>query len=107
MRLLSTRIEGYGPFKGEHEFAFADRGLTLILGENLDEPRMNSNASGKSSIFDAMDWGTFGVVQRDDHVDSVIYEFGDQAQVTNYYDDEGTPMVIQRTKKRGKAMQIR
>lgn len=107
MRLLSTRIEDYGPFKGVHEFVFSDRGLTLVLGENRDEPRMNSNGSGKSSLFDALDWGTFGVVPREDNIDSVIYEFGEQARVTNYYDDDGTPMVVQRTKKRGKSMKVR
>ena len=47
----------------EHQvFDFAGRGAGLhyIYGENRDEPNLESNGSGKSSLFDAMCWCQFG-----------------------------------------------
>ena len=107
MKLLSVRIKNYGSFKGEHEFIFSSRGLTLILGKNLDEPRMDSNGSGKSTLIESVDWCQHGEIPRGDNVDSVINESCDTAQVTNYYDDDGVPMVIQRTKKKGKPVELK
>lgn len=108
MKILSTRHSNYGSFRGEHEFVFSGRGLTLVVGDNRDEPRMNSNGSGKSMAFDALDWGTFGVVPRDDHVDSIIHDGEDEVSVTNYYEmDDGRPLVSQREKRRGKPMVLK
>jgi len=107
MRLLSVRIENYGSFRGEHEFIFADRGLTLILGKNQDEPRMNSNGAGKSTLFEAVDWCQHGDIPRGDNVDSIINESCDVVQVTNYYDDNGVPTAILRMKKKGKPVVIK
>ena len=107
MRLLSTRIINYGSFKGEHEFVFADRGLTLILGKNLDEPRMDSNGSGKSTLIEAVDWCQHGEIPRGDNVDSIINELCNVVEVTNYYDDDGVSMVIQRIKKKGKPVVLK
>ncbi len=74
MRIERIHIQNYGSFYGQHGFAFADRGLVMVLGDNQDEPRMNSNGAGKSSTFDALDWCLFGVVPKGDHADSVINE---------------------------------
>jgi DNA repair exonuclease SbcCD ATPase subunit len=74
MKIISVTLNNYGPYEGQHTFYLDDRGLLLVLGDNQDEPRMNSNGSGKSGVFDAMDWCLFGKVPRGDHADSVINE---------------------------------
>lgn len=46
----SLTISGFGPYEGKNTFTF-DQGLNIITG---------SNGSGKSSIFDAIQWVLFG-----------------------------------------------
>ena len=43
MKIESIEITNYGPFFGNHTFSFSDRGLLLVMGDNQDEPRMDSN----------------------------------------------------------------
>jgi DNA repair exonuclease SbcCD ATPase subunit len=74
MQIVSVIFENYGAYYGRHDFYVGNRGLVLVLGENRDEPRMNSNGSAKSTIFEAMDWALFGVVSKGDHADSVIHD---------------------------------
>ena len=42
-----------------------DLGLTLVRGINNYEPKLESNGSGKSSIFDSIIWCLFGCTTRD------------------------------------------
>ena len=72
MRILAVTIQNYGAFRGEHQFRYVGRGLTLVLGDNRDEPRMSSNGAAKSTLFECLDWCLFGKVPRDDHADSII-----------------------------------
>lgn len=37
-----------------------DKGLFLILGENQDDPLVESNYAGKSNIFESLVWGLYG-----------------------------------------------
>lgn len=108
MRIDRIELDGYGPFLGPHTFAMAGRGLVLVLGENLDEPRMNSNGSGKSSLFDSADWALFGVVPKGDHVDSVIHDESKVAVVRVHLwdEDRNLPLVVERRKEKGKATQL-
>lgn len=46
----SLTVSGFGPYEGKHVFSF-DTGLNVITG---------SNGSGKSSVFDAIQWVLFG-----------------------------------------------
>jgi len=103
MKIESISIEGYGPFYGEHTFSFSDRGLTLVMGDNQDEPRMNSNGAGKSSIFDALDWCLFGKVPRDDKADSVRNEESKLCRVHTFVtaDDGKAGQVIREREKSG------
>lgn len=97
MRVIGVTIEDYGAFYGKHEFRYADRGLTMVLGENLDEPRMNSNGSAKSTLFECLDWCWYGKIPRGDHADSIINDESKACAVTTYLeDDDGTPAVIKR-----------
>jgi DNA repair exonuclease SbcCD ATPase subunit len=72
MIIKEIYIKNYGPFYGEHNFKIDDRGLVLVIGRNTDELKMESNGSGKSSIFDALDWALWGEVPRKDHIDSIV-----------------------------------
>jgi DNA repair exonuclease SbcCD ATPase subunit len=105
VKILQIGIENYGPFLGPHSFLMADKGLVLVLGDNQDEPRMNSNGSGKSSLFDALDWCLFGDIPKDDHVDSIIHDDASSVSVTAklWDDDNIRELVITRGKARGKS----
>lgn len=50
MHYQKISINGFGPYEEEETFNF-ENGLTLIIGKN---------GSGKSSIFDAIQWAMFG-----------------------------------------------
>jgi DNA repair exonuclease SbcCD ATPase subunit len=105
MKIQAIEIENYGPFFGHHEFKLADRGLVAILGQNLDEPRMNSNGSGKSSLIDALDWSLFGVVPRGDGQATVINdeaaEAGNGVKVVVHAQDEDDTLRIERSRPGG------
>lgn len=64
MKQVSFRrliVRDFKSFKGEHELAL-DRvvGLHFVRGRNRDEPRLGSNGSGKSSLWDALCWCLYG-----------------------------------------------
>lgn len=105
MKILSVELENYGAFYGKHTLVLADRGLTLVLGENLDEPKMNSNGAAKSTGFEGMDWTLFGDIPKGDHVDSIINDECSNVRgvVRLVDDDRGLPIVVERAKSRGKA----
>jgi len=97
MHIQKIELENYGPFYGRHEFVFEDRGLTLIMGDNQDEPRMNSNGAGKSSILDGLDFCLFGKIPRQDHVDSIVNDEAKACSVTVYLlDDLGRNVIVRR-----------
>ena len=107
MKINHICLENYGPFFGPHVFRFADRGLVLVQGDNKDEPRMNSNGSGKSTIFDALDWALFGVVPRGDHVDSVRNEEAALCTVAvELVADDGQPVTVRRSRGRSTTVQL-
>ena len=101
MKFIDVTITNYGSFAGSHTVSLADRGLCLIMGINHDEPKMQSNGSGKSTMPDAIDWCLFGVVPRKDKADSVINEkAGKGCQViTRLLNDEGQEIRVQRSRK--------
>lgn len=74
MRVERVTMHNFGSFEGLHTVKLADRGLTFVLGTNLDEPKMESNGAGKSTCFDALDWALFGKVPKGDKSDSVVNE---------------------------------
>jgi DNA repair exonuclease SbcCD ATPase subunit len=59
--------------------------------------------SGKSTIFDALDWGLYGEVPREDHVDSVIHDGVASCRVAvEVLADGGEPLKTQRIRERDK-----
>lgn len=102
MRILGVKMENYGSFAGKHEVELSDRGLVLVLGDNQDEPGMNSNGAGKSTIFKALDWCLFGEVPSGDHVDSVISDGADKVAVEVFLEmDAGQILEVRRSRPRG------
>ena len=101
MKFLSLVLENYGSYYGRHELALSGLGLVLVLGKNLDEPRMNSNGSGKSTPWEAFDWCLWGVIPRGDHVDSIINEeAGKNCLVgVRFEDDLGRLVQVERFRK--------
>lgn len=73
----------------------------MITGENRDDPRANSNGSGKSMILDAIDWCLFGVHPRGDSVQAVVNDVERKnCQVTlRLEDDEGREVSVCRWRK--------
>lgn len=97
MRIISITLENYGAYYGRHDFLVADRGLVLVQGENLDEPRMDSNGSAKSTLFEAIDWALFGVVPKGDFADSVIHDEANKCSVgVVVEDDTGSIALVER-----------
>lgn len=108
MKILSVELTNFGPFHGTHRFEMADRGLLLVMGDNQDEPRMDSNGSGKSHIFDGLDWCAWGENPRGDHAeaqfnDEAYGERGAKMQVKTALEaDDGTAIVITRSRTKSK-----
>jgi len=107
MHIQKIELESYGPFFGRHEFVFQDRGLTLIMGDNQDEPRMDSNGAGKSSILDGLDFCLFGKIPRQDNVDSIINDEAKSCSVCVYLiDDLGREVMVWRERSKTTALQL-
>jgi DNA repair exonuclease SbcCD ATPase subunit len=97
MHIVSVILDDYGAYLGRHEFCVSDRGLVLVLGENLDEPKMNSNGAAKSTLFEAIDWALFGVPSKGDHADSVVHDEAEGCGVSVVVqDDNGSVGVVER-----------
>lgn len=102
MRIKGVKLENYGSFFGCHAWRVEGRGLTFIGGVNHDEPRMNSNGSGKSTgTAEAIEWCLFGVPPKGDHADSVVNDEAlKRTRVTvEIEDDAGAVICVARTRK--------
>ena len=95
MHYQKISINGFGPYEEEVSFDF-NNGLTLIIGKN---------GSGKSSIFDAIQWAMFGPAKS-------VRAGGDKMSIINTHShkavvklslelDDGTQVEIHRTLTRG------
>ena len=62
LQFQSLLIENFKAFAGQHEFNLAQfgSGLHFIRGRNEDEPRLDPNGTGKSSLWDALSWALYG-----------------------------------------------
>ncbi len=56
---------------GEVDINLKNQGLVLISGDNQDIQSANSNAAGKSSLFEALLWCYLGETYRDVNADRV------------------------------------
>lgn len=66
MNLLKLSITGFRSFRDAQQidFSIMKPGLYHVTGENLQEPELEANGAGKSSIFEAVYWCRFGKTSR-------------------------------------------
>ena len=78
-----------------------NRGLLLLNGENLDNPVINNNGAGKSSIIESIVYALYGKTLRGLKGESVIHRLTEKdTQVAlNLIDDDGSDYLIIRNRK--------
>lgn len=65
MRFLDLTVTAFGPFADPFALPLANQGLVLVEGVNLDAgDSADSNAAGKSMLFEAVLWCLFGKMAR-------------------------------------------
>jgi DNA repair exonuclease SbcCD ATPase subunit len=65
MKPIALRITNFRSFRKTQEFIFPQvPGLFFLWGENREEPRLEANGSGKSSLWEALHWLFFGTTSR-------------------------------------------
>ena len=65
MRLHTIRITNFRSFKAEQSFHFPEEpGLYFMQGINSQEPRLEANGAGKSTIWEALLWCIYGKTSR-------------------------------------------
>lgn len=65
MRLLELRICNFRSYRKMQRFVFPQEpGLYFLFGDNQAEPRLEANAAGKSTIWDALCWLFFNKTSR-------------------------------------------
>lgn len=70
--VLDLQINNFMRFR-EQSLDFQNlSGLTLIEGENLDDPSATSNGAGKSTILEAVKWCMYGTTARGLSADEVV-----------------------------------
>lgn len=102
MKFHTLEIENFGSIK-QAKVDFADQGLVLILGDNQDAAKADSNGAGKSLILEAFTWVLWGKTIRggDFSGDGVVNRFvGKNCRVKLHIEDEdGTDYTVERTRK--------
>lgn len=98
MRPLTLDIQNFGSIK-KLSLSLANQGMVLILGENRDEPKADSNGAGKSLLLDAFCWCLWGETIRGLSGDEVVNEFeGKDCKVVVTFEDEGKTYKVTRTR---------
>lgn len=65
MRVLDITIQGFRSFGMEQTLELPNEyGLNMLTGQNKRSPRLGANATGKSSVWDALTWCLFGKTVR-------------------------------------------
>mgnify|MGYP001608433944 CR=1 FL=1 len=63
--ILELELKDFRSFAGTHSFALpSEPGLYNLTGRNLDNPRLEANATGKSTLLDAIHWCLYGRTSR-------------------------------------------
>ena len=89
---------------GELELNLDNRGLVLICGKNLDNPSLNNNGSGKSSILESIIYVLYGKTLRGLSGDSIVNQKSEKNTVVSLdlIDDDGSSFRIVRYRKHSK-----
>ncbi len=94
-------LRNFMAFAGDHEIVLHRQAAVFVRGRNGDDIAANSNGSGKSSVFDALDWALYGAPPRRDSADAVINDkAGRDCHVIAHVEaDDGTLCTIYRYRK--------
>jgi len=102
IKFNSIGIKDFGPL-GMINLVF-ENGLWLIKGDNRDTDAADSNGSGKSHLFDAIQWGLFGETNDGARGDELIRIGQPEMDVLIEWSDDGHAYKLERQKRRGKAV---
>lgn len=93
---------------GDIEVRLDTPGLNLILGNNVDDKRFDSNGAAKSALFESLVWCLYGQLMRPLSQDDIIRSGTSTVCVLAYLDPEdGTePIIIQRKRIKGKGTEV-
>jgi len=98
MKPLTLDIENFFSIK-KASLKLSGQGMVLVLGENHDAPKSNSNGSGKSSLLEALCWCCWGETICGLSGDEVVNErVGKNCRVVFTFEDEGKTYVVTRTR---------
>jgi len=103
VKIRRLSLEGFRLFPDKLTIDWED-GLFHLLGRNHDEPPMDSNGAGKTSLVSAIPWILYGKIHTGAGKDDVI-NWDSQMVVGELTFDNG--LVVERGKRRGKAEQLR
>lgn len=101
MKVKSLEINNFlGVGSAAVNFAMTS-GLTLIEGENKDSMTASSNGAGKSSIFEGLLWGLYGITKRGLKGDDVINRYAKKkgCSVGIAFESGGVEYEVLRTRK--------
>ena len=75
----SLELEGFRSYREKQVFDFPSRcpGFFFVSGDNQIEPRMSSNAAGKSGLFDSLVWCLYGKTARGTRGQAAIVSWGE------------------------------
>jgi DNA repair exonuclease SbcCD ATPase subunit len=103
IRFNSMKLQNFMQFV-EANVEFNDKGLVLIEGINADDVSVDSNASGKSTISEALLWTLFDRTSRGLGKDEIIRWGEKKAQVQVSLEVDGRQMTITRTRTKGRGV---
>lgn len=100
MKFRTLSFKDFMLFEKHQELPLSDLGLVLVGGDNRLSACANSNAVGKTSIFDALSWALFGQTLRGLKGDEVAYRFNkDTCWVGLHLEINGKMYDIERTRR--------
>lgn len=100
MKLIALNLVNFGSYVGSQTFYFPDGpGLFFMYGENQAEPRLEGNATGKSTVWKALTWLFYDKTPAGLKAGDVAsWSVGKKASVTlTFARDNGLPEFITRT----------
>ena len=74
MKLLKIEAQDFGVFKQLELEMPTQPGLNLIVGKNLQDPKLGGNGVGKSTVFNAIVWCIYGKDSRKLFAESLLRE---------------------------------
>lgn len=97
MKLKKLDIHNFGTIR-HIELPLDDLGFVLVLGDNRDAAKADSNGAGKTMLLEAFVWCCWGeTVRKLEYDDDVINEqVGKDCKVSLYLEDGGNDIVIHR-----------